>query len=976
MRPVNDETRRIRFRPSAERIHRCAPRRLFQAAGLAVALMALVDSAAVQAIAAQADAAQSTDRALREARKLRLEGKFDEAIRSYEALLSQPDAKCAAAAGLGDVCADRGDHSDGLSRLDAHEASCRSSAAWHESRAALLATTGEYESAIHHNREALRLNESSRRARWQLGQVLERTGKSGEAVKIYKAFDDEMSGPSLPSEAEATTYLGLGFYRYSVLTRKNLVQRTRHVLDEVFGHVSDFVDTDYWPARLAAAELLLEKHNLPDAGDEFKRVRYGEQWVPDAAVGLGRIHLERWDFDECEAAVTDALATQPGHVGALLLMADLRMTSRRYAEAAAFAERALKTNPRGEEALGVLAAAKTRMGEAGSAAALLERVRAFNDKPARFHFAMGQWQSAARQYPEAESHFKKAIEYAPAWPEPRTSLGQLYMETGDERAARKALEAAFELDSFNQHTFNVLGLLDRLAKFARIESDHFIVKYDAAEDEVAAIYFSRALESIHEDVCAGFEVALERKTIIEIFSDHEGFSVRITGRPFIGTIGACTGNVIAMTAPRGRPPFGRFNWASVLRHEFTHTVTLAATENRIPHWLTEGLAVHEEPAPRSWTYKQLLSNAVRRGRLFTLESIDWGFARPKRAEDRSQAYAQSEWMVEYIIERWRYPAILKLLKAFRERQSQPEAFQSVLGISTEQFDADFREWATREAGQWGLPIRPIRDLEDLAASLKDSPDDARLHAELSEAYLLEGEFKLSLESALQALKIDEKEPLAVEVVSRLYVGRSLAEAKEPDRREWLSKAEPYILRLSKIAPENPIWMKYKGYLEQADEQWSEAVTEYKAYQQRVPTDPDTYRRMAAIHLRRRQFPQALQQLESLFRLVEDEPAVARQIARLYEQREDWSKAAHWYLQSIYIDPYDVDTHGALADVLMEAGQYDNAEHEYQIVVKLLPDEAMGYEGLARAHEKLGNPEKARLYQKRAEALAGGHGTKP
>ena len=39
---------------------------------------------------------------------------------------------------------------------------------------------------------------------------------------------------------------------------------------------------------------------------------------------------------------------------------------------------------------------------------------------------------------------------------------------------------------------------------------------------------------------------------------------------------------------------GTFNWAQVLRHEYTHTVTLGATDNRIAHWMTEGLAVLEE----------------------------------------------------------------------------------------------------------------------------------------------------------------------------------------------------------------------------------------------------------------------------------------------------------------------------------------------------------------------------------------------
>ena len=43
-------------------------------------------------------------------------------------------------------------------------------------------------------------------------------------------------------------------------------------------------------------------------------------------------------------------------------------------------------------------------------------------------------------------------------------------------------------------------------------------------------------------------------------------------------------------------------WSQVLRHEYSHTITLAATDNRIAHWMTEGLAVWEEQTPLKWEW--------------------------------------------------------------------------------------------------------------------------------------------------------------------------------------------------------------------------------------------------------------------------------------------------------------------------------------------------------------------------------------
>ncbi|MBK8267833.1 MAG: tetratricopeptide repeat protein [Planctomycetes bacterium] len=653
------------------------------------------------------------DQQLRTARDHRLHGRYDEALAIHNALKSNPAFALRVACERAELDLDLGEYSTGASRLRAIESEGAKSARWHNLMGRLLAAVGSYEQAIEHHRSATRLDKSDPAGWTLLGQSLEKLGKTRDAIAAYKHCDDVMTGDALPDDAEALTSLGKGFYRYSELTKTNLVQRTRHVLDECFGTAIAFHDAAYWPARLASAELLLAKHNLADARGEFDEVLKQNPKVADAMVGLARSHLEDWNFDECESLGNRALEANPNHVGAFVLMADLRMTERKYARAAEFAERALKINPRSEDAIGVLAAARLRDGDRAASTELQKRVSAFNPTPAVFHFALGQWLSAGRQFEPAEVQFKKAIEYAAYWPEPRTSLGQLYMELGEEQKARKSLEASFELDSFNQHTFNVLNLLDRIDHFATLESEHFIIKYDADADAVAAPYFSRTLESVYADVCDDFNAKLKHKTIIELFPDHQGFSVRIAGRPFIGTIGACTGRVIAMTAPRGRPPFGRFNWASVLRHEFTHTVTLAVTENRIPHWFTEGLAVYEEPSPRSWTYKQLLTDAIRRDRLFTLQNVDWGFVRPKRPTDRSLAYAQSEWMSEYIIHRFKYQAILDLLAAFREGKQQEAAFQAVLKISTAQFDRDFHTWAVAEAAKWGLPQTPLEDPEEI-----------------------------------------------------------------------------------------------------------------------------------------------------------------------------------------------------------------------------------------------------------------------
>ncbi len=884
---------------------------------------------------ANAEPPSTQPASLRHARERALAGDYAEAIRLYEEMGAKPEKALSAAIGRAEVDLQIGDYQKGIERLRALEEKGRGSADWHAAIASLQNEVGQYEKAIEQNQQAVKINPRHLRAHWQLGQLYEMIGRANEALDAYRIFEQILTGAELPATAEDLTYLGQGFLRYSTLTRnRDIVQRTRHVLTEVYQEAFEFIDASYWPARLASAELLLAKHNLPEAKSDFEAVLKQNPKAAEANVGLGLVALEDWDFDVAEKNAAAALKVNPASVSARVLLASTRMTERRFKEAASIAGEALQTNPNSIEALSLLAAAHRRAGDEAASKRDGDRVEKICPHSAVLQHTLGLWLSAGRQYSEAEAHFKAAIEIAPSWVEPRTALGQLYMETGEEHLARRTLEASFALDSFDAHTHNVLHLLDGLDHFARLETKHFIIKYDAAQDAVIAPYLADVLERVYPDVCGDFATELKDRTIIEVFPDHLGFSVRITGRPFIATVGACCGRVIAMQAPRGGPPFGPFNWATVLRHEFTHTVTLAATKNRIPHWMTEGLAVHEQPLAQAWGAKQMLNAAVHEDRLFTLESIDWGFMRPKRPDDRSLAYAQGEWMMQYAIERFGYPIVQKLLEAFRDGKDQPTAFKEVLGIDTKQFDADFKGWARKQAASWGLRHTPEEKVDDVKKLVDKKPDDARLNARLAMAQLHEGEAEDAVQSAEKALALDKNETMALEVLAGIYIGE-LARLKEKDnRKDKVRLIEPYLRRLLKLDPAHPAATLYMGIVKQTLGEFPKAIELFTQYQKRFPDDPESYRHLAGIYLLQERRAEGLQQLEQLARLSEDEAAVCRQIGDFHADAKEPQVAARWYQRAIDVDPYDAAVHRAYREVLLQLGKTEAAEQEADALKQL------------------------------------------
>jgi tetratricopeptide (TPR) repeat protein len=891
-----------------------------------------------------------------------LRGDYDAAIAGYDQLAREPETAVAAAVGRAEVDLLQGTYAEGISRLQAVEDVGGADADWHAALAALLVQVGRYDEAVKHNRQALDVSANHARARWQLGSLYEYLGREQEAVKTYGPFEEVMTEGALPDKPEELICLGSGFHRLSVLKRHpNSVQRTKHVLREVFQEAFDVIDPAYWPGRLVAANLLLEKHNLMEARTDFEAVCGQNPRAPGAHVGLGRIALDAWNFEAAEMAGETALEINPNDPSALLLLADIRMQEGRCGDAALIAHRALETNPNSIEALAVLAAAQLRMGDAGASQLTQERVRKLNPRPAVLHYVIGEWLGAARQFTEAKPHLEKAIEFAPTWPTPRVELGQLYLEIGEEDLARKTLDEAFAMDSFDPRTHDILNLLDRLDKFARKETEHFIIRYDEAADGVLAPYFAEQAEAMYPGVCDRAGGPPAQRTMIEIFPDHMGFSMRIGGRPFISTIGACSGRVIAMCAPRRQiAPFGNYNWAEVVRHEFAHTVSMAATENRISRWFTEALAQQEETNTLSWGKMHMLAETVGRDQLYAVDDLDWGFIKPDRPGGQGLAYTQAEWMLAYIAERYGERSIHEMLNAVREGKTQQQMFREVLKQETTEFDQEFKAWAAKQVERWGLPISADR-VDEIEAQLKDKPDDAMLLARLARARLQAGDLGGAKKAARQALDLDEDQPIALEVISRALIQRMLEEPNNDKRRELIDRTEPYLRRLSGLAPDNPAAIKYLGYVEQARRNWPKAVEHLTRYQTRFPADPDPYRRLVAVYLEQDRIDDALKEQTALAGLVPHEAPVPRRLADLYAGEKRFGEAAVWYYKALQIDPYHRRTHRSLAEACLELGDYAGAEREYEAIRLLKPDSPEGYDGLAQTCRATGRLDKAEEY---------------
>lgn len=899
--------------------------------------------------------------ALRQARTLVRHGRYDAAASLLDRLLADQPANPDALIARAEVALARGNPQTAETLLARVPPDDRTRADWQRTMARLDESRGRYDDACNHLRRALTIAPDDLAARRMLGDLLILLARYDEAARVLEPFEHLVrAGP--PDDAHALVHIGVGYYRYSLLTRPpDLPRRTRFVLHDILQHAYLRVDRDCWEARLEAGRLLAEKHNTADATEELEAALKINPAAEPLHLALARVALDEWEFEKTEKHIRAALATNPRSASARALLAALRLEQRRPADALRAAREALEDNPYHIDALAYLAAAALLLGREDDARTARETVERLARPCPRFHFILGEVLGGWRQFEPAADHYRQAIDAAPWWVEPLAALGRMHMQDGREDLARRLLERAWNLDPFDVRTANTRQLLERLDAFDTLTTPHFVIRFNARTDPAIGHVFAPFLEALHDELCTDYDVTLDRPTIVEVFDSHTSFGVRITAQPWIHTIGACTGPVIALDAPRPTTGFGRrFNWADVLRHEFTHTVTLAATANRIPHWLTEGLAVWQEDLPRSWPWMRLLAGALRRERLFDLRDLDWGFMRPRSPAERPLAYAQSEWVVEFLVARFGYDVLDALLARLRDGLAWQQALPDVTGLSLDDFQRAFLDWARDQVRTWGLPADPLPSRTALQARRQAAPDEPTALALLAEHALLEADFDTAADLAGRALERDPDNAPALELLIRA-LARDLEDLTAIRAADLpLPRIERLASRLRAVQPDNRLALKLLAqFAEQAGRtEQARALFEHVARLQ--PADDLPLRRLAAIALEQDAPDDAAAWLRQLWRVSRDDPDIPRTVARIARQRNQPAEAVTWLRHALHVDPYDTQTFRDLAELAEQTRQWPLAGWAWEALGRLDPARRSSY--FARAavcYEKGGQPGRAR-----------------
>ena len=550
------------------------------------------------------------------------------------------------------------------------------------------------------------------------------------------------------------------------------------------------------PAQsLQRAEALWRAHDYVAASNEFDALLKAQPDNANIKVRAGQFYFERYYPDDASKLFQAAIAMDPKNAQAYLGLA--RVYEENFSgKAKEAADKALEIDPKLYEAdelkarialedddqKGAIEAADKALAikpDAVVATAIHAAVDLLADKESPWLAKIGNrgvgYETIAhffvinRRYEDGIAYYKKAVAATPDLWSAHSQLGVNLMRMGRDGEAYKELELAYNNDhTSDASTRNSLKLLDTFKDYKTFETSTTILKLDKKEADALRPYFEDQMKfniALYEKK---YQYKLKEPVQVEVYPNHEDFAVRTLGLPGLGALGVTFDTVVAMDSPSGRKP-GEFHWASTLRHEMSHVYMLKLTNDRVPRWFTEGVAVHEETATTpDWGDRITpeIITAIRDKKLLPVAGIDRGFVHPEFPAQVIVSYFEAGAMCDYIAGRWGELKLLDMAHEFTKNVPTVTVIRDQLKIEPEAFDKDFladidkqygntvkhfEEW-TKGLGELNkLSRQPDAKPEELLTKARELEAIYPDYVELGNAYLVAAKACLAKEDKQCAL---------------------------------------------------------------------------------------------------------------------------------------------------------------------------------------------------------------------------------
>lgn len=472
--------------------------------------------------------------------------------------------------------------------------------------------------------------------------------------------------------------------------------------------------------------LFHERFNNPEAVNLFREALAQDPNSAGAYLGFATVSAEEYD-GKVNEYIAKAEALDPKLAAAHELAARIALENDNRELAATEADKALDLDNEATEAMAIHAALDLIADR--PADAWFSKIAAVNPHDGEAYQQVAHHLELHYRFTDSAAYDRKAVEADPRLWSAHAALGIALMRLGEVDEPAKELEIAYNNGYRNPATVNSLRLLDSFKNFDTTRQPTTIVKLDKKENELLEPYVQAELHTILDTYSRKYAMTLTGPVQVEMYPNHEDFAVRTMGMPGLGALGVTFGQVVAMDSPSGRKP-GDFNWGATLWHEMSHVFVITATNQRVPRWFTEGLAVHEEghhqPEWADRVTPDVLA-AIRDKKLLPVLKLDRGFVFPEYPQQVIVSYFQAGSMCDYISEQYGESKLLDMVHAYAVQKPTAAAVQDVLGVAPEVFDTQYLAWIDKKYGAEAAHFDEWRGkLKALAAASQAKQMDAVL----------------------------------------------------------------------------------------------------------------------------------------------------------------------------------------------------------------------------------------------------------
>ena len=290
----------------------------------------------------------------------------------------------------------------------------------------------------------------------------------------------------------------------------------------------------------------------------------------------------------------------------------------------------------------------------------------------------------------AVAMLEKAIALDPDLAQAYVLLGKVEYDRQRLKEAKAAWQRALELDPTQQ------ALAERLdqvteelpveSKFDRLSQAYFDLRYEEHLERPVGFDVRDALLSARRLVGSDFSYWPTYKLVVLIYGAESFRQLREETPEWLG--GQFDGKI---RVPLPSEQLAQGMVKNILFHEYTHALIHDLTNGRCPKWLNEGLAEYEGRTQSSPPLR-LLAKAHEAQRLIPWLELSERFSPALPSEEVGLAYEQSYSLVAYLIQRYGFWRIRRVLKAIAGGQAWEEALAQEVRRKLPRVEEDWRDW--------------------------------------------------------------------------------------------------------------------------------------------------------------------------------------------------------------------------------------------------------------------------------------------